>query len=311
MAFNEDYVLGTLTYAMDREGEFEPIGNSAIGLLKLPLDAKLRTIDGQHRRGAIKEAVEAFEQLEEEDTVLLVYVESDMQKRRQMFSDMNWHQKPVTKSVNVAFDSRDPFARAVQKLSETHELLRDRVEMDSSTIHPGSDKLFTLGAIYDSLSRLFVGVTGRVRSKEKYVEEDLIKEGAAFFSLLLKARSEFHRVLDYPSETGKLRTKTILLSSTTLKMLAGAVYIAKRRGYSMEELEEPIRQLDFKPNATIWRKTGFVSPGKTTPNARNQEVKATIEAVVNVIAPDRQQTLSPQLSVVEPGKDEASVPAAS
>jgi DNA sulfur modification protein DndB len=132
----DDYIMSTLTYAMDREGVFEEVDGSggAIGQLHLPLTSRLRVIDGQYRRGAIKRALEVLEDLSQDDTNLLHYVEDDLERRKQMFSDMNWHQKPVTKSVNVAFDSRDPFSRAVQTLANTHELLINRVETNGSTV---------------------------------------------------------------------------------------------------------------------------------------------------------------------------------
>src|SRR5688572_13075524 len=60
----DDYVLGALTYAMDVPGSFrEAEPGSDIGILTIPLDARLRSTDGQHRRGGIKEAMEALQEL--------------------------------------------------------------------------------------------------------------------------------------------------------------------------------------------------------------------------------------------------------
>ncbi len=109
-----EYALGAITYAVDQEGEFEPFEEGAdIGLLHLPLTARLRSVDGQHRRRGIKDAIDVLAAVGEEHTALLIYVESRLDKRKQMFSDMNNTARVVSKAINVAFDSRDPFARAV------------------------------------------------------------------------------------------------------------------------------------------------------------------------------------------------------
>ena len=39
-------------------------------------------------------------------------------RRRQMFADMNNTAKRVSKAVSISFDSRDPFARAVNDIAD-------------------------------------------------------------------------------------------------------------------------------------------------------------------------------------------------
>jgi DGQHR domain-containing protein len=288
-----DYVLGTLTYAIDRAGKFEPAEpGAAIGMLHLPLNARLRCIDGQHRRGAIKEALEVFEELAKEEVALLIYIETDLEKRKQMFSDMNWHQKPVSKSVNIGFDSRDPFARVTQALADSHPLLKGRVERDRPSVGRSSEKLFTLGAVYDALGRLCTGAGGRLRDKSKFgTDEELLDLGRAFFDLLLEARPEFKETLEKPQRTMTMRAKCILFSSTTLKMLASAIHIIRNTGDTkLRSLRGVLSQLDFSPRAKIWRDSGFVSPGKTTPNARLQEIKSAAEIVAHTLQADRPKT---------------------
>jgi len=283
----EGFVLGTLTYAMSMPGSFEPAEDGAsIGMLHIPLEATLRCVDGQHRRGAIRHAMEALEELRDDDTALLIYVEEELDARRQMFSDMNWHQRPVSKSINVGFDQRDPFARATQRLAANHPLLKGRVEEDRSSVRGNSENIYTLGAVYDALGRLFTGAGGRLRDKDKYgTEDDLYAAGNEFFTWLLNARDELQTVQKKPGETPDMRVKTILLSSTTLKMLASAVYILRQQapGAKLGSYTKKLADIDFGPKATIWKKAGFVSPGKSTPNARLQEIQAAAHAVAEVL----------------------------
>jgi DGQHR domain-containing protein len=271
-----EYALGAITYAVDQEGEFEPVEDSAdIGILHLPLNARLRSVDGQHRRRGIKDAIDVMAAVGEQHTALLIYVEPRLEKRKQMFSDMNNTARVVSKAINVAFDSRDPFARAVNVVVAAHPLLVGRVEVESSRVRPGSDVIYTLGAVYDAAKRLFVGQAGRVREPNQYSEEEIRERAMRFLDLLQEARPEFAEA----SDLDLLRNRNIVFSSTTLRVIAGAVYACIWKdpptdpAAALKELVEPLAAVDFSPGAPMWRDAGFVTPGKTTPNARAQEIR--------------------------------------
>ncbi len=291
-----EYALGALSYAVNVEGEFEPfkdedgeVLNENIGWLKLPLDADIKSVDGQHRRHGIKKAIDELADIGLENTVIVIYVERDLAKRRQIFSDMNWYVRPVNKSVNVGFDTRDPFARATQFMTKSHKLLRGRVEQEKN-ISKGSTSVITLGVLYDVLRRYSVGGEGRLpRGYKAYDEKDIINSGNEFLELLMSARPEFQRVIQNPDETPDVRATTILLNGTTLKMLASAVYQARANGYDLEHIRKQLVKVPFTPDAAIWQNSGFVAPEKTTPSARNQEVRAAMNALVEVIGPAREQ----------------------
>jgi DGQHR domain-containing protein len=274
-----EYALGAITYAVDQEGEFEPFEEGAdIGVLHLPLNARLRSVDGQHRRRGIKEAIDVIAEVGEEHTALLIYVESRLDKRKQMFSDMNNTARVVSKAINVAFDSRDPFARAVNALVESHPLLVGRVETEATRVRAGSNALYTLGALHDAVKRLFVGQAGRVRQPDQFSEDDIHDRSMQFFDLLRDARPEFGQATDEHA-LDELRSRNILFSSTTLRVIAGAVHEHVRRAGTadpqtvLKQLVEPLAAVDFSPGAPLWRDSGFVTPGRTTPNARAQEIR--------------------------------------
>lgn len=273
-----EYALGAITYGVDVEGDFEPVEPGAdMGVLHLPLNARLRSIDGQHRRQGLKEAIDAVEIIGQHHTALLIYVEPDLAKRKQMFSDMNNTARVVSKGINVAFDSRDPFARAVNILIQQHPLLQGRVDTQSARLRSGSDALFTLGAVYEAVKRLFVGTAGRVRDPGSYDEAEILDRATQFMNMLKDARAEFSKA-EAGTDMDALRSSSILFSSTTLRVIAGAVYECVWRdpttGSDIGELVEPLASVDFRPVAKTWRDTGFISAGKSTPNARAQEVRA-------------------------------------
>lgn len=280
-----DYVLGALQYAVDMEGEFqEVVEGSNVGLLFLPLEATLRSIDGQHRRRSIPEALSQEPELSEDHMAVLIYVEPELERRKQMFSDINWNQRSVPKSVNVGFNVRDPFAHAVNEFLAKRPDLDARVEKQKPSVRRGTEKIYTLGALYDALRRYIVGAEGRVRDPGKYEWEWLVGRCEELFQFVF-SRPEIREVLEQPELTEERRSQSILLNGTALKMIAAALFtaLAKDKALTLETLAPRFRDVDFRPSAKAWQRSGFVAPGKTTPSARNQEIRAAMNELVDLL----------------------------
>lgn len=279
------YALGALVFASDQDGTFEEVAaGSGIGILRLPLDARLSSIDGQHRREGVRQALQAVPDLQRQSTAVIIYVEPDLTRRRQMFSDMNNTARKVSKALNVSYDSRDPFARAASALSAEHPLLTGRVERSSPRVLAGSGNLYTLAGVYDALKRLFVGPIGRVKDPARFADEQIMSRGAVFFDALARSRPELGE--DRSSGLDALRLNSILLSSTTLRVIASAVWTAgEDRGVDnvMFALPTALASVDFSPGARLWQDSGFVSAGRSTPNARTQEMKAASDLLARSI----------------------------
>lgn len=282
----DEYVLGTVTYAVDTECPFESSDiDDRLGVLTIPFGTNLRSLDGQHRRQGLNQAIDADPAFSKDHTSVLIYVEPDVEKRRQMFSDMNATPKIVAKSLNVAFDSRDPFARAARELADSHPLLREHIDKESRQVQGASQYWYTIGAVHDSLKRLERGPGGRVRNAAQYDEDAIRKLGWEFFDLLNDARDEYSRVRNGEDIVG-MRTRTILFSSTTLRVIAGAVHDAIASEPAPTRPTAYVSQLgeiDFTPSAEAWVQSGFVTPGRSTPNARNQEVMAATKIITKLL----------------------------
>ena len=282
----DEYVLGSLTYAVDVECPFMPSQiHDKVGVVLIPLDATLRCLDGQHRRQGLIEALENDPELEKDSTAVVLYFEPEVTRRRQMFSDMNATPKVVAKALNVSFDTRDPFARVAQLIAKEHPLLKGSVETEGPRITAGSKNWYTLGAVFDALKRLQVGANGRVRVATQYDEASIKLRGEQFFDLLKNYREEF-RLLQAGESADVMRTRNILLSSTTLRALAGAVHIRLTEDGDFADIDSygaALAKIDFAPSAPMWIDCGFVALGKSTPNARNQEVLAATRAIANAL----------------------------
>jgi len=290
---SDDYVLGAIVYSMDQEGEFTPQVGNDIGVLTIPMDANMRSLDGQHRRHGLKKAIDEEPSLADDSTSILIYVEPDLLRRRQMFSDMNATPKVVAKALNVSFDTRDPFALAAVKLSNQHTLLKGHIEMQAARVKSTTANYFSLAGVYDALKRVKFGSVLPRGRQPKYDEDDLYQLGSDFFDVLAASRPEFEEAAsigdtldgaELATAMKLMREKSIVFSTTTLRAIAGAVHeVITLVGDDKQLLIDGLAAIDFSPAAPMFRDCGFVSPGKSTPNARNQEVLAASTAIAKAI----------------------------
>ena len=64
----------------------------------------LRTLDGQHRLVAIKEALKESPTLAAEKISVILIPHISIKRSQQLFSDLNRNAKPTTKAINVLFE---------------------------------------------------------------------------------------------------------------------------------------------------------------------------------------------------------------
>ncbi len=294
VANQSDYVLGALTFALDKDATFYPIESGQLfgpGTLIVSELNIFHSLDGQHRMRAFIDAVNENKSLLKENVAILIYIEQDLVRKRQMFSDMNATPKRVPKNLNIAFDNRDPFGRAAKELIKTHSLLKDRIELFAARVKLDSQHFYSLSSIQDTLKKLHVGSVGRVKNLESFDVNSIKNKGSDFFDLLNEARSEYVDAGMSKVKLDKFRSTTILFSSTTLRVIAGAMFLVEKEllgkfAKNRTKLIKALSEVDFKKNSKIFIKSGFISRDKVTPNARNQEIAAATHALFEELTKD-------------------------
>jgi DGQHR domain-containing protein len=285
-----EYVVGALTFAMSTEGQFNPLPNQTssgyeLGTLQFDLVQEFHSLDGQHRRQAIIKAMEEVDSIRDDSTAVIFYVEPDLKRRQQMFSDMNSTPRKVSKSLNIAYNNRDPFARAAKVLADTHPLLKGRIEKLQPRVKSDSSDFFSLSSIQDAIKRVVTGSIAKGVNIEDLTNTEIERRGADFFDLLVKSRNEFAIAAEDQKALVKYREESILFSSTTLRVLAGAVgranqyYRAHSASVVQDKLVNALAKIDFGVNSELFINSGFISKGSPTPSARNQEIVGAIRAV--------------------------------
>lgn len=158
----DDYVFSALTVSIDSEVRFEPLpGQSKLGLLHVPMDARFIINDGQHRRAAIIEALEQHSELGHETIAVVFFLDIGLERCQQMFADLNRHAIRPSRSLGLLYDHRNDKARLAKLVIMKSDVFRDIVDMEKSSLAKRSRKLFTLSAFHNACADLINGlVTG-------------------------------------------------------------------------------------------------------------------------------------------------------
>lgn len=270
LAERETYILGALVYAVEHYPAFD--GGDGAGELVLDPADMYWSIDGQHRHRGLQLAIADDPALGDEVTAVLIYVEPDLASRRQMFADMNGKAKRVTRSQNVFFDSRDLYSRIARQLA-LEVPLASHVEFHSASPKRGSQQWITLVALQDISRALQLG---SARAAKIAVDPDAaLADARAFIRVVHDSRPEIRAACSGDADMTALREESILVSSTTMRVLAAAAFERMRDdgAPSFDRYAERLARIDFSPRNREWVECGFIVEGKSTPQSRIQEMR--------------------------------------
>ena len=106
------YVLAPLVAAIDCEVNFEPLENDLqeIGLLHIPLTARVVIHDGQHRRAAIEQVLDENPTLGNDTIPIMLFPDPQLSRSTQLYADLNHHTTQRNQSQRVLHDQDSPLA---------------------------------------------------------------------------------------------------------------------------------------------------------------------------------------------------------
>jgi len=157
----DDYVFSAITASIDGDLKFASIGDAPesrkIGSLHGSMEARFLINDGQHRRAAIKRALEEKPELGDETIAVVFFLDRDLNRSQQMFADLNRHAVRPSKSLGLLFDHRDELAQITRLVVLESDFFRDIVELERSSLSKGSRKLLTLSSLFNGTKALLEG----------------------------------------------------------------------------------------------------------------------------------------------------------
>lgn len=147
------YTFSAITVSIDGEVKFDPVDskgptNFRMGSLTVSMDSKFIVNDGQHRRAAIMQALDASPELGEETIAVVFFIDRGLERCQQMFADLNRHAVKPSASLGILYDHRSAAANLARHLSLTSSVFKGLIETERSSLSPRSRSLFTLSAIH-------------------------------------------------------------------------------------------------------------------------------------------------------------------
>lgn len=181
----DNYTLSSITASIDEVVGFEPSADTGlgqnIGVLSIPMDAKILINDGQHRRAAIELAIRENPELAHDNISVVFFIDEGLVRSQQMFADLNTHSVRPSDSISTLYDHRDPISDLARHMKHHVHVFASMTETEKSSISNRSSKLFTLSAIKNA-TRAFLKKTGKkpiISNEEKEVAAQFWNDVAA------------------------------------------------------------------------------------------------------------------------------------
>ena len=283
------YVFSAITASVDGDCTFEPVGKSPeaqkLGSLKVSMDARFIINDGQHRRAAIKIALEENPDLGDETIAVVFFMDRGLKRSQQMFADLNRHAVRPSKSLGILFDHRDEMAQIVRLAVLDSEFFRDIVELERSSLSRGSRKLITLSSLYGGSLALLDGI-------EQSSQESTVQIVREYWETVARSIPEWCMVQERKMASRGVREDFIHSHGTVIHALGcTGNAVLKSNLTAWKRTIRKIKTLDWsKSNHRLWE--GRAMTGGRVQKSRNNVVLTTNAIKQHLglpLAPDEQR----------------------
>jgi DNA sulfur modification protein DndB len=280
------YVLSALTASVDGKVEFASSGHpseTSLGMLQVPMGARILINDGQHRRAAIEDAVKQRPELGQENIPVLFFVDEGLERSQQMFADLNKYAVRPSYSLSTLYDHRDAGSDLARYLASNCLTFKGLTELEKSTISNRSTKLFTLSSIKHA-SRALLARNSR---QPISIEEKMLAK--SYWEAVGDEIPDWERARTREVSTAELRQEFVHAHGVTLHALgiAGAALLASQPK-TWRTRVKGLRKVDWsRTNTALWE-------GKALQNGRLSKASTSVHLTANYIKTVFGLKLSPE-----------------
>lgn len=234
----------------------------------------------EHFQTVIKGLNAQRRRFENERMSIQLFVETDQRAYQQMFYDVADNALGITASVRARFDTRKITNRILTDVMK-HPLLSGRVDLERDRLGRINRNFLSAKHVVDIVRIISVGLEGRIsrRLEDELQEADLIARTNEFFDTLVLSFHQLAQVQDGSISPTELRSHSMLGSPVTIRVLAGAYYELRNKGYDQEAIMRYFEHLDpfLSAPATdfLVKRTGddVFFEGALSPSSRRQDLK--------------------------------------
>jgi DNA sulfur modification protein DndB len=269
------YVLSALTASVDARVSFKPNETNGplanVGILEIPMDARILINDGQHRRAAIEVAIKEHAALGQDNIPVLFFIDAGLKISQQMFADLNKYAIRPSHSLSTLYDHRDPSSELARYLASSCEAFKGMTEMEKSTISNRSTKLFTLSSVKHASRALLK------KSPKTLISEHEKEIACEYWCAIAQQIPDWKRARQKQVSTAELRQDYLHSHGVALHALGivGAQLIeSKPKGWKGSLTG--IRKIDWsRSNAKQWEGRALVH-GKVSKARSNVQLTANL-----------------------------------
>lgn len=252
----DDYLFASITASYKSEPVFIPSsmseGEGNIGLLKLKLGDELTINDGQHRCGAIVEAVKKNPALAAQTISVLLFPWESTVRVQQMFTDLNRHVVKTSKSMDVLMDNRDPISIATRFALDRIPVFKELTEKLDMSLKAKSTKIFTLAALYDANNDL-------LKEHQNDDVEDNAKRLVEYWSAAAAHMPDWTKVMKGQQTSAELRAGSISAHSTVLRALGGLGSELMKQDDAWRDRLSALATIDWSKRNPDWQNVCIVA----------------------------------------------------
>lgn len=246
-----DYTLSGITASVDGQVSFEPSTDTGLGqnlgLLSIPMDAKILINDGQHRREAIVQAIEQNPELGYDNIPVLFFIDDGLKRSQQMFADLNKHAVRPSDSISTLYDHRDALSELARNVVREVKVFSRLTEMERSSISNRSSKFFTLSAIKNASKALLM------KGKNAPITEDEQELAIQFWNEVAENMMDWQLALEKKVATCDLREQYVHAHGVMLQAMGqlGAGLICKPKS-QWSGILQGLQKIDWARANSDW-----------------------------------------------------------
>jgi DNA sulfur modification protein DndB len=257
----DDWLFSSLTASFDEDADFAPHGKdqSDVGVLRFPLTTRLVINDGQHRRAAIRRALEVDPTLGSQTISVVLFPAENLERNQQMFSDLNRTVQKTSRSLDILYDHRDPLNLITLAVAERVPLLQGRVEKESLSLASRSAKFITVSALYDMIGQYLGPMSAKLSEAQLQSFED---DSVAYWQSLTTSLSQWSDISAGHLRPAEARLEYINAHSVFFFAIGAVGHELKSRG-RMDLLPE-LDDVDWRRTNKEWQGICMLGPDIVT-----------------------------------------------
>lgn len=242
-------LLAPVVVAIDRPAKFLPVGSKsgALGILRIPLDARMVVQSGRSVCVALRERAEHGNPDDKSvgEVGVIFYVERDTERLQEAFRAFQ-QRGPVSRTRRILASEADSVAQLARDLCRLPPFA-GLTEMHRATLAPRSKNLFTLSAVYLATRALLA-------KRERESAKATSRLAHEFWRIVASAIDEWELIRRGKMTAGEVRTTFLHTHGGVLNAIgrAGAALLAERPKTWQASLKK-LRTIDWRRSNPEWK----------------------------------------------------------